>query len=98
MSTVQHPPEPEQQELPPGLDPTRDVLRPTQGPPPLPPRYQPLDGRAAAITVMFGILFVIDLALIGAALLNHGVIDRHDGLTGFPRGADPAASRRRTPR
>ena len=76
MSTVQRPHEPERQELPPGFDPTRDVLRPPQGPPPLPPRYRPLDGRAAAITVMFGILFVIDLALIGAALLNHGVIDR----------------------
>jgi hypothetical protein len=76
MSTVQQPPEPEQRERPPGLDPTRDVVRPPQGPPPLPPRYRPLAGRAAAITAMFGILFVIDLALIGAALLNHGVIDR----------------------
>src|SRR5919112_2510119 len=76
MSTVQQPPEPEQSECPPGLDPTRDVVRPPQGPPPLPPRYRPLVGRAAAITAMFGILFVIDLALIGAALLNHGVIDR----------------------
>ena len=76
MSTVQHPQEPEERALPPGFDPTRDVIRPPQGPPPLPPRYQPPAGRAAAITAMFGILFAVDLALIGAALLNHGVIDR----------------------
>ncbi len=79
MSTVQQPPEPEQRERPPGLDPTRDVVRPPQGPPPLPPRYRPLAGRAAAITAMFGILFVIDLALIGAALLNLDLIERLRG-------------------
>ena len=76
MSTLQQPPRPEQEALPPGFDPTRDVMRPPRGRPPLPPRYQPLAGRAAAITAMFGVLAAIHLALIGAALLNLGVIDR----------------------
>jgi Domain of unknown function (DUF4328) len=76
MSTVQHPPEPEQPELPPGFDPTRDVLRPGPEVPAVPPRYQPLAGRAAAATAVFGLLLVLDVVAVGSSLLEVRLLDR----------------------
>ena len=90
MSTVQQPPEPEQG-LPPGSDHTRDVLPPQRAaavasprdvlPPQraiaaAPPRYQPLAGRAAAATAVFGLLLVLDVAAVGSSLLEVQLLDR----------------------
>ena len=80
MSTVQQPPEPEQTPgLSPGLDPTRDVLPPPRAAAAAaaaPPRYQPLAGRAAAATAVFGLLLALDVAAVGSSLLEVQLLDR----------------------
>jgi Domain of unknown function (DUF4328) len=79
MSTVQQPPEPEQnQVLPPGSDPTRQVM------PPLPPRppasarpaYQPIGGRAAATTAVLALLLVLDVAAVVSGYFEVRLFDR----------------------
>jgi hypothetical protein len=75
MSTLHQPREPEEPALPPGFDPTRDVLRPARPPGARPP-YQPLSGRAAAATAVFGLLLVLDVVAVGSSLLEVDLLDR----------------------
>jgi hypothetical protein len=76
MSTVQQPPEPEQPEaLPPGFDPTRDVLRPPRAAVARPP-YQPLAGRAAAATAVLGLLLAVDMAAVISGYFEVQLFDR----------------------
>jgi hypothetical protein len=76
MSTVHQPPrEPEEPERPAGFDPTRDVLRPARPPGARPP-YQPLSGRAAAATAVFGLLLVLDVVAVGSSMLEVDLLDQ----------------------
>lgn len=75
MSTLHQSREPEEPALPPGFDPTRDVLRPARAVA-VPPRYEPLGGRAAAATAVFGLLLVLDAVAVGSSLLEVQLLDR----------------------
>ena len=75
MSTVQQPPEPEPQ-LPPGFDPTRDVLRPPRAGAAARPPYQPLTGRAAAATAVLGLLLALDVVSVVFGFLEVQLWDR----------------------
>ena len=75
MSTVQHPQEPEERALPPGFDPTRDVMRPPRAASARPP-FQPLAGRAAAATSVLGLLLVIDVASVVSGYFEVQLFDR----------------------
>ena len=74
MSTLHQHREPEEPALPPGFDPTRDVLRPA-GPPGARPPYQPLSSRAAAATAVFGLLLVLDIVAVGSSMLEVNLLD-----------------------
>jgi hypothetical protein len=75
MSTLQHPQEPEDRALPPGFDPTRDVMQPPRAVTARPP-YQPLAGRAAAATAVLALLLVIDLASVISGYFEVQLFDR----------------------
>ena len=75
MSTVEHPQEPEERALPPGFDPTRDVMRPPRAAIARPP-YQPLAGRAAAATAVLGLLLVLDVAAVVSGYFEVQLLDR----------------------
>ena len=75
MSTLHQSREPEEPALPPGFDPTRDVLRPP-GAAAVPPRYEPLRGRAASAAAVFGLLLVLDVVAVGSSLLEVQLLDR----------------------
>jgi hypothetical protein len=75
MSTVQHPQEPEERALPPGFDPTRDVMRPPRAATARPP-YRPLAGRAAAATAVLALLLVISVASVISGYFEGQLLDR----------------------
>ena len=75
MSTLHHAQGPEEPALPPGFDPTRDVMRPPR-PAALPVRYESLGGRAAAATAVFGLLLALDAVAVGSSLLEVQLLDR----------------------
>ena len=75
MSTLHHTQDLEEPALPPGFDPTRDVMRPPQAPA-LPVRYESLGGRAAAATAVFGLLLALDVVAVGSSLLEVQLLDR----------------------
>src|SRR5688572_3553409 len=76
MSTIQQPPEPEERALPPGFDPTRDVMPPPHAAATAPPPYRPLSGRAAAATAVLALFLVIDIAAVIFGLLEVQMLDR----------------------
>ena len=52
------------------------MVRPAPAAPAVPPRFEPLAGRAAAATAVFGLLLVLDVIAVGSSLLEVQLLDR----------------------